>query len=198
MNNSPYPLQTVAAVLYDQQGGLADTMAGFALSMRDRGLRVRGLISASLGMGDGGSRQVLMNIDTGKTFDTAAWCHPLSVFTASDDQNEQASGIMGSIVPSGADLALFHQFTDAEARGRGVASEIRSIVDSGIPFLTTVHRHQYAAWQAFTNRDFVLLPPSLHAMYSWIDTMRNEQMSSSLSCLEKPVPEVAQALQLST
>lgn len=198
MNKSPYPLQMVAVVLYGQRGGLEDALASFALSLRDRGLRVRGLISASMGMGHAGSGHTLMDIDTGKIFDTAAWCHPLSIFASAHDQNDQASKIMGSIVDNGADLALFHQFTDAEARGNGVADEIRSIVDSGIPFLTTVHRAQYAAWHAFAMQDFVLLPPSLSAMFSWIEAVRNEQLPASFPNLKKSVPEVSQLLQLST
>ena len=164
MNISNTP-PSVAAILTDHPLALHDTLVSFAQALCERGRGVRGILATSRRLANGGDVPALVDLDSRRTY------LPASQQAATRDDTAALRALLRDIARRGADLALIPRFTAAEAAGHGYAATLDALIASGTPILTTVGSPHYAAWQAFTNNRFVLLPPSLDALFSWIDSV---------------------------
>jgi len=162
ISNTP---PSVAAILVEHPLALHDTLASFALALRERGRGVRGILATSRRLANGWHVPALVDLDSCRTY------LPASRQAAARNDNAALRALLHDIARRGADLALIPRFTAAEAAGHGYAATLDALIASGTPILTTVGSPHYAAWQAFTNNRFVLLPPSLDALFSWIDSV---------------------------
>lgn len=169
MNTAPSPQPAAAVVLAERGIATDDIMASFALALRERGWWVRGILSTTRWQLHGGCAPVLIDIDTCTAYPSCA--APDAFPAAARDTAAQIVDHMQDIVCNGADLAIFHRFTEAEATGGGVAAELLLTMAAGIPLLTAIRHEELSAWQAFTPYRFVLLPPSLETMFAWIESV---------------------------
>ncbi|WP_434515741.1 DUF2478 domain-containing protein [Dechloromonas sp. ARDL1] len=151
-------------------------MASFALSLRERGWWVRGILSTTAWRPSGNVCPAFIDLDSCKSYTQINYQSDSSASELLDAKSELA-GHMREIVRDGADLAIFHRFSSSEAAGKGVAAELFLLMTSGIPLLTTIRPEQYDAWRSFTRNQFVLLPPSLESLFSWIEGVWREHHS---------------------
>lgn len=182
VNTVSFPQPAAAVVLAERGIATDDLMASFALALRDRGWWVRGILSTTRWQAYGGNTPVLIDIDTCTAYPAC----PASGTTASFDARDVATQIvdhMQDIVCNGADLAIFHRFSEIEAAGGGVAAELLLTMASGIPLLTAIHPEELSAWQAFTPHRFALLPPSLETMFAWIESVWQTRYGAASPCL---------------
>lgn len=170
-NSSHFP---VAAITADSAPAVEDLLASFALSLRERGWWVRGILSTTAWRPNGNVCPAFIDLDSCRSY-TPAKCLASSNDPESRNEKCELLGHMKDIVRDGADLAIFHRFSSSEAAGKGVAAELFLMMASGIPLLTTVRREQYDAWKSFTRNQFVLLPPSLDTMFFWIEGVWQER-----------------------
>lgn len=170
-NSSPF---SVAAITADSAPAVEDLLASFALSLRDRGWWVRGILATTAWQPSGNVCPAFIDLDSCHSYTPDQYQANPNTPGGRDEQSALA-GHMKDIVRDGADLAIFPRFSSSEAAGKGVAAELFLLMASGIPLLTTVRPQQYDAWRSFTGNRFVLLPPALDSMFSWIEGVWREQ-----------------------
>lgn len=174
----------LAAIVLDQPGGVDDLLASFALSLRDRGWCVRGVVQSSMRSMSGNMYPAVVDLDSGHL-------HPLYYY----DQGRSSAGnetgmfemlaLFRRIVCEGADLVLMNRFSVAEAEGQGVTAEMMLLAQDGIPLLTVVERAQFPAWQAFAGDAGLVLPPSMERLNNWIFSVwREASAAASAAILE--------------
>lgn len=171
-NSLPPPC--VAVIFADTAPAADDVMASFALSLRDRGWWVRGILSTTMWQPNGSTLPAFVDLDTCNAYAPGEFQADCPAQESRDKQSQIITH-MKEIVCEGADLAIFPRFTAAEAAGKGVAAELYLLMASGIPLLTSVRQEQFEAWKAFTRNHFVLLPPSLEQMFSWVERVWQER-----------------------
>lgn len=176
-NTSHFP---VAAIAADSAPAVEDLLASFALSLRERGWWVRGILATTAWQANGNVCPAFIDLDTCRSYTPAQYPANANVPGVRGERCELVSH-MKDIVRDGADLAIFHRFSSLEAAGKGVAAELFLLMASGIPLLTTIRPEQYDAWRSFTRNRFALLPPSLDSLFSWIEGVWREQHGAANS-----------------
>lgn len=161
MNISNARNSRLAAVVAAHDGAVNELMGRFALSLRERGKWVRGVMMTSQWRAPGLCVPALFDLDSGATY-------PLPATPARRREMPEVLAVMQRIVSEGADLVVLPRFSADEADGMGFAAEIFLLAAAGVPFLTTVAPVRTAAWQAFAGGG-VLLPPSLSALVAWAE-----------------------------
>ena len=165
MTHQPQP--AIAAVVRRDNGGVDDLVAGFALSLINRGWWVRGLVQEIHdGIHDGVFS--LVDLGNGESYPITQNLGKLSSACRLDPAGiAAASGVMQRIADEGADLAIFNRFSGLEAEGEGFSAEMLSIMSREIPTLTIVPERHPAAWRRFTGGLAVELEDSRSELESW-------------------------------
>lgn len=144
------PSHAIAAVIRRDNDGIDDLVAGFALSLIERGWRVRGLVQ-EMHKGVAGCAFSLIDLDDGKLYPIT---QDLGVFAQACRVDStgiaDASAVFRRIAAEGADLALFNRFAGLEANGEGFCAEMLDIMSRDIPTLTIVPEKHLPAWRRFT------------------------------------------------
>lgn len=145
---------TMAAVLWRPPAAIDDLMASFALSLLNRGRRIRGVLAAARWQTGYGTLPALIDLDTCAMYGTDARGEQEAVRC-------QLQGVAHDTV----DLCVFHRFPSQVA----TAAELLRLADIGVPILTSLHQEQIEDWHLLTGTCSKLLSPSLEAMLSWVE-----------------------------
>lgn len=183
------PQPTIAAAVRRDNGGVDDLVAGFALSLIDRGWWVRGLVQE---MHDGihGGVFSLVDLDNGKSYPITQNLGKFSSACRLDPAGiAAASGVMQRIADEGADLAIFNRFSGLEAEGGGFSAEMLSIMSLEIPTLTIVPERHLTVWRRFTGGLATELEDSRNALENWFfDTSLHPSAMSISAPVFTPTP----------
>lgn len=165
MNHLTKP--AIAAVVQRDNGGIDDLVAGFAISLVNRGWRVRGLVQ-EMHQGQHGCAFSLVDLDDGTLYPIT---HDLGQHSTSCRLDTggiaEASTVLQRIAEGGADLAVFNRFSGLEAHGEGFSAEMLTIMSREIPCLCIVPEKHLAAWRHFTGGLAVELEGHRAALESW-------------------------------
>ncbi|UCV09409.1 DUF2478 domain-containing protein [Dechloromonas denitrificans] len=157
----------IAAVVQRDNGGIDDLVAGFAISLINRGWRVRGLVQ-EMHQGRHGCAFSLVDLDDGKLYPIT---HDLGQHSTSCRLDTagiaEASVVLRRIAEGGADLAVFNRFSGLEARGEGFSVEMLEIMSREIPCLCVVPEKHLAPWRQFTGGLAIELEGNRAALESW-------------------------------
>lgn len=165
MNRLTQP--AIAAVILRDNGGIDDLVAGFAISLINRGWWVRGLVQ-EMHQGREGCKLSLVSLDDGKLYPishhfgkhASSCCLDPAAIT-------EAGEVLRQIADEGADLAVFNRFSGLEVQGDGFCSEMLNIMSQGIPSLSIVPERHLAAWQYFTGGQAIELVPDRRSLENW-------------------------------
>lgn len=157
----------IAAVILRDNHGIDDLVAGFAISLINRGWWVRGLVQ-EMHQGRQGCKLSLVSLDDGKLYPIS---HHFGKHVSSCCLDPagiaEASEALRQIADEGADLAVFNRFSGLEVKGGGFASEMLTIMSQDIPSLSIVPERHLATWRHFTGGLAVELVPDRQALESW-------------------------------
>ncbi|UCV05066.1 DUF2478 domain-containing protein [Dechloromonas denitrificans] len=157
----------IAAVVQRDNGGIDDLVAGFAISLINRGWRVRGLVQ-EMHQGRHGCAFSLVDLDDGKLYPIT---HDLGQHSTSCRLDTagiaEASAVLRRIAEEGANLAVFNRFSGLEAHGEGFSAEMLEIMSREIPCLCVVPEKHLAAWRQFTGGLAIELEGNRAALESW-------------------------------
>ena len=165
---SPLP---IAAAIYAPDTDPSTVLAALAATLRDRGVRVAGVVQHDLGAGamcameleilpSGMRLPMTQNLGTG-----ASGCRLDPAALAAAAAQVQAA------LDTGPQLAVFNKFATQEVAGEGFRDEMAAAVLAGIPLLTTVAARYIDEWQDFTGGDSTLLACTPDAMIAWWDAL---------------------------
>lgn len=165
MNRLTQP--TIAAVVRRDNGGIDDLVAGFAISLINRGWWVRGLVQETH-QGREGCKLSLVSLDDGKLYPIS---HHFGKHVSSCRLDPagitEASKVLHQIADEGADLAVFNRFSGLEVQGDGFCNEMLNIMSQAIPSLCIVPERHLAAWQYFTGGLAVELVADRQSLENW-------------------------------
>lgn len=157
----------IAAVVRRDDGGIDDLVAGFAISLINRGWWVRGLVQ-EMHDADNGCVISLVDLDHGTLYPITQNLGKFSDACRLDPAGiAEASGVLRRIANEGADLAVFNRFAGLEAGGHGFCNEMLEIMSQDIPSLTIVPERHLTAWRFFTGGLGIELEASLPALEDW-------------------------------
>lgn len=158
----------VAAITPKGDGGTDDLISSVAISLMNRGWRVRGLTQERFRK-DEHCQYSLVDLETGLAHSIS---QNLGFHSDACRLNLQsmadASMVLKRIADEGADIAIVNRFGKEEASGRGFATEILNIMSRGIPLITIVQDEQLSAWREFTGGMAVELPNKFEHVMSWV------------------------------
>lgn len=157
----------IAALVSPERSGADDLLAGFALGLRYRGWRVRGLVQEQRG-----GEVILVDLDDGTTHSVLQDLGRESRSCRLDDGAlAEASGTFRRIVREGADLAVFNRFSGRERQGQGFRAEMLNVMAADIPLLTIVPERHLGDWRIFTGGLAEELPLRLAALEHWFASL---------------------------
>lgn len=163
------PALPIAAIVYTTRGAADGPMTALARKLRERGLRVRGLVQEETRDGPGGARRMLLtDLEGGERFDisqklgsgSGSSCVDPGVLAA-------AGGVLRRALAEGADLVIVSRFGELEAAGGGFAAEMLELMGEGVPLLTAVSSRFLENWRRFTDGAGAELSPDLEALEAW-------------------------------
>ncbi|MBS0613731.1 MAG: DUF2478 domain-containing protein [Proteobacteria bacterium] len=144
-------------------------MTALARKLRERGLRVRGLVQGQTHDGASGVRHLMLtDLESGERFDISqklgsgagSNCVDPGVLAAT-------SGVLRRALADGTDLVIVSRFGELEAAGGGFAAEMLELMGEGVPLLTAVSIRFLEAWRRFTDSAGAELSPELEALEAW-------------------------------
>lgn len=156
----------IAAITYDGHAIADALLADFALGLRRKGWRVRGLVQRDTGGGKSGMMLVDLENDT---------CYPLfqalgsasSSCSLDTESIAAASTALRRALDESADLVFANRFGALEASGGGLAAEMLALMAEGVPLMTVVSEDYLLDWRWFTGKAGVELPPARSALEDW-------------------------------
>jgi hypothetical protein len=165
MNQPAIP--AIAAVIQRNDGGVDDLVAGFAISLIDRGWQVRGLVQEMHNEVHGCAFS-LVDLDNGTPYPIT---QNLGQFSSACRLNAggiaEASVVFRRIAEASTDLVIFNRFAALEAKGEGFCDEMLGIMSRGIPCLTIVPEKHLVAWRQFTGGLAIELEARRDSLEQW-------------------------------
>lgn len=80
---------------------------------------------------------------------------------------EEAAGLIEASLAEAPELLILNKFGKREAEGGGFRAAIAKAVEAGIPVLIGVNGANLPAWEAFAERDALMLPGERGAILDW-------------------------------
>ena len=116
-------IPSLAAIISDQHADTDDLLASFAVSLKERGCWVRGLVQTNVTTANGNQYPAVVDLDTGSSFPLYQSSDGYSPIGSRDGMAD-AVAVLKRIVCEGADLVLINRFSAEEGEGKGFAAEI--------------------------------------------------------------------------
>lgn len=163
----------IAAIVYSTRGAADGPMTALASSLRERGLRVRGLVQQESYDGPGGARRMMLtDLESGERFDISqklgagagSSCVDPGVLAG-------ASAALRRALTEGADLVVVSRFGELEAAGGGFAAEMLELMGEGVPLLTAVSTRFLESWRRFTGGTGAELAPDVETLTAWFSRL---------------------------
>ncbi|MDR3435845.1 DUF2478 domain-containing protein [Telmatospirillum sp.] len=165
------PHIAVAAIVHsdDDDAGVTELLANFALDLVRRGTAVKGLVQRNTPNESGGHYHMdLIDVETGHAYRITQDLGKGSSSCCLDPGAiEEASVVLRRVFDSPSELVVVNRFGGQETSGRGFADEMLQIMAEGVPLLTAVAARHKADWQRFTGPSTILLPPTREALERW-------------------------------
>jgi nucleoside-triphosphatase THEP1 len=171
MNAIEHP--AVAAIVHSAHGSADRLLLDFAHHLRERGLRVRGLVQDNVVHDNGCGRQmILVDLEDGKRFLISQDLGPGSVACCVDPGGVAAASVaLRRGLTEHADLVIANRFGELEAGNSGLAAEMLALMAGGIPLLTVVSDRYLDDWRRFSGNAATELPPQREALQAWFDSL---------------------------
>lgn len=158
----------LGVVLHPGRVGAEALLAGFALELRDAGVRVGGLVQHSRRDGAGHSQMELEDVATGRRYGISQRLGTGSSACCVDPGGvADASAVLRRDIADRVELLIVNKFSGLEAEGRGLAPELFEAVAQGIPVLTCLAERYRPQWDALTGGAGTMLPPDVAALQGW-------------------------------
>ena len=158
----------VGVLLYDTTIEIDPIVAAAVIAMRGLGLTVGGLRQRfGQPLGNGKRAMWLEDIATGKTIRLDRPRGPGATACILDPDALARAACMLLHGSAGADVVLVNRFGNAEAEGRGMRSEIASIICSGTPVLIPVRFSLLPDLEGFLGCPAHLVLPTATAIAGW-------------------------------
>jgi hypothetical protein len=156
-----------AAIVHAHHDETDRLLADFALSLRERGWKVCGVVQQQCG-GGGKENIQRIDLDSGASFPLCQRLGSGSTSCSLDAGGVAAASVaLRRALQDGADLAIANRFGALEASGSGFAAEMLALMSENRPLLTVVNDDYLLDWRWFTGGGAVELPPSLPALEAW-------------------------------
>ena len=160
------PAPLVAAVVHAGGGASDPLLVRFAGALRERGLRVRGLVQQRVG--EGKAAVVLVDLGSGCSFPLFQDLGRASTSCSLDTVSlSSASAVLHRAIDEKADVVFANRFGALEADGRGLAPQMLAVMAEGIPLITVVSDTNLPAWRRFTDGMALELPARFEALDDW-------------------------------
>lgn len=189
MNISKCQIPLIAVILADRSLAVEDTMASFALSLQDQGRAVRGLLTTGRWEIDGTYTSALVDVASCRTL-LRTDCLRAEAKNCAQADNESLPEAIEEILSHGTDLALLPRFALPEVEEQCFFDAVDLLMTFKIPVMTTVSPKNYATRQGLAKRDFILLPPSLKAMFGWIEGVWRESGIAAIPLQPSPLGQI--------
>ncbi len=170
--------QFIAAIVHapDDEGSVL--LARFALSARDRGYRVKGIIQRLLPNALSHKDSELYDLESRQGYRLFQNLGPGSSSCSVDNAGiAEASAALRKILAEDTDLAVINRFGSLEAENKGFAAEMLFLMSEGIPLLTLVSDQHLNAWRHFTGHVGVELPSESTAIENWFAALTQIRVS---------------------
>lgn len=157
----------VAVVQGATTGEIQALLLAFLASLPP-GLRAVGVVEEQPPGDDRDASARLRSLSDGRTWPIFQDLGPSS--TACGLDAESVVGACEAVrrdIAAGCDLVVLSKFGKLEAERTGLADAFAEAIAAGAPILTSVSPKQDAAWRAFAEPLFVMLPPDLAAIQRW-------------------------------
>lgn len=155
-------------VAYPEGDDIEALLAEFAAALKERGVRVGGLLQRSTKEANGRPRMELVDIETGETFlisqnlgarSSACCVDPSGVATA--------SLVLRRAIAARPDLLIINKFSGLEAKGEGLRAEFLEALASGLPVLSGLAERHRDAFAEMAQGAQSELEARLPALMAW-------------------------------
>lgn len=148
----------IIALLYDDHAPEA-AMWHFVECLRERGVRIGGILQETCRPHGHITRMELVELDTGQRHDIRQNLGTGSRSCVMDTQALAAStAAVRRALAVGMDLMVLSKFSHTEAEGRGFIQEFQATVSAGMPLLTCVKASQLSDWREFSGNLALSVP----------------------------------------
>lgn len=173
MNDKPASL-AIAAILHGSGNQTDELILQFVKQLRQKGLRVHGVVQTPQTYSSTGSRQMaIIDLTDGARLaisqDRGGGARGCCVDPGA---LADASIILRRACDDQADLAVINRFGKLEAEGEGFAADMLALMSAGIPVLTAVKEKHLAAWRNFTGGMAEELPANEAALRNWYGSLQ--------------------------
>ncbi|TCR61422.1 DUF2478 domain-containing protein [Bosea sp. BK604] len=163
-------MDMLAAIVYPSGFPIDDLMAGLARLMKQRGLRLAGVVQHNEAECEGGDCHAmsLEELASGRQFPISEERGPGSEGCRLDASGlAAAGGAVAASLAGAPDLVILNKFGRQEMLGQGLRQEIAAAVTAGLPVLIAVREDFVSAWREFAGDDWARLPPEEAAIEGW-------------------------------
>lgn len=166
-----HPPVRAAAVIYPHGRRNRDLLVAFAAELKDRGVRVGGLVQEALADGEGCKSGIdAIELDTGRRIPinrptrAQLMYHECSLDAAA---LVEATGAVRRAVEERMDLIVVEKFGEQESNGQGLADDILLAIAEDIPTLVAVPVDFTDSWAHFSGGLATTLPYDAAALRDW-------------------------------
>lgn len=161
-------MSTLAAIIYASGFPIDELMAGLALRLKQRGLKLGGVVQHNTEAGDDELSMALEDLASGRHFPISEVRGAGALGCRLDPTGLAAAG--GAIVAAlegRPDLVIVNKFGRQEMLGQGLRQEIAAAVLAEMPVLIAVRDDFVPAWSEFAGEDWIRLEPEPAAIEGW-------------------------------
>lgn len=162
-------MTTLAAISYPAGFRIDAFMADLAGRLKQRGLRLGGVVQHNDGDCDGPCRAMaLEDLASGLRYAISQDLGSGAGACRLDPAGlAAAGGALAAALAGGADLVIVNKFGRQEALGQGLRQEIAAALLAGLPLLVAVREDVLPAWRDFAGEGWIALPAESAEVEAW-------------------------------
>jgi nucleoside-triphosphatase THEP1 len=163
-------MNTLAAIVYRPGFAIDDFMAGLAMGMKARGLRLGGVVQHNADdCASGCLSMALEDLATGRRFAISAERGSGASGCRLDAAGlAEAGAAIATALSERIDLVIVNKFGRQELLGQGLRQEMAAVVLAGLPLLVAVRDDLLPAWTDFAGEDWTRLQAEAPAVDGWV------------------------------
>lgn len=159
---------SIAVIVHQPDDESSTLLTNFALSARERGVRIKGVVQRPLPNARTHKDSELFDLENGRSYPLFQKLGAGSSSCSVDNSSIAAASVaLRNVSAHDTDLVVINRFGGLEAQNNGFAAEMLYLMSEGIPLLTAVSGSHLAAWRQFTGGAGVELPPRIEAIDDW-------------------------------
>ncbi|PTM39116.1 DUF2478 domain-containing protein [Bosea sp. 124] len=159
----------LAAIPYSSGFQIDGFMAGLALRLKERGLRLGGVVQHNDGACEQGCLSMaLEDLSSGVRFPISENRGAASAGCRLDATGlAAAGGALTAALAGETDLVIVNKFGRQEMLGQGLRQEIAAALMADVPLLIAVRQDLLPAWREFAGEDWTELPAEAGPVEAW-------------------------------